>query len=57
MWENPTLGRNDYSNCLPDAVSCLSTILSENRCTLFGIMLFLEHDLVRKPLHTFRDHA
>jgi hypothetical protein len=33
-------------------------IFSENRCTFFGIMLLLvEHDLVRKPLHSFRDHA
>src|SRR5262245_33461310 len=33
-------------------------IFSENRCALFGIMLFLfEHDLFRKPLRTFRDHA
>jgi hypothetical protein len=36
----------------------LSMILSENRRPLFGIMLVsLEHDLVRKPVPTFRDHA
>src|SRR5262245_41913563 len=35
-----------------------SMILSENRYPLFGIMLLLvEHDLVRKPVSTFRDHA
>src|SRR5262245_20577901 len=45
---------------------CWSMILSENRCPpriksgagFFGIMLLLvEHDLVRKPVPTFRDHA
>ena len=31
---------------------------AENRCPLFGIMLYpLEHDLFRKPVPTFRDHA
>jgi ADP-ribose pyrophosphatase YjhB (NUDIX family) len=31
-------------------------VATESRFTLFGIML-LGHDLFRKPLHTFRDHA
>ena len=35
----------------------LCVILSENRCPLFGITLFLVRDLVRKPVPTFRDHA
>ena len=32
-------------------------IFSENRFPLFGIMLFPAHDLFRKPVPTFRDHA
>src|SRR5882724_11271438 len=52
---------------------CLSMIFSENRNPLFGIMLtpahrrarmttaretpLLSHDLSRKPVPTFRDHA
>src|SRR4029450_8979380 len=33
-------------------------ILSKTRYPLFGVMLLLlEHDLVRKPVSTFRDHA
>ena len=36
----PALDRDDFSsNRHPDLVSCLSMIFSENRCTLFGIML------------------
>ena len=36
----------------------LRMILSENRFPLFGIMRILfAHDLVRKPVPTFRDHA
>jgi hypothetical protein len=42
---------------IPFLAPPLSMIFSENRCTLFGIMLLFEHDLFRKPLHTFRDHA
>jgi hypothetical protein len=35
-----------------------STIFSENRYPLLGIMLFaFEHDLFRKAVATFRDHA
>jgi hypothetical protein len=34
------LERDDFSlNRHPTLASCLSMILSENRCTLFGIML------------------
>jgi hypothetical protein len=34
------LERDDFSlNRHPDLASCLSMIFSENRCTLFGIML------------------
>ncbi len=32
-------------------------ISSENRFPLFGIMGSFAHDLVRKPVPTFRDHA
>jgi hypothetical protein len=36
-----------------------SMIFSQNRFPLFRIMveLFVEHDLFRKPVPTFRDHA
>jgi hypothetical protein len=34
------LKRDDFSsNCHPALASCLSMIFSENRCTLFGIIL------------------
>src|SRR5215510_4214900 len=46
------------SNRHPALAYCWSMIFSENRYPLFGIMLWLlEHDLFRKLVSTFRDHA
>jgi hypothetical protein len=35
----------------------LRMIFSEDRYPLFGIMRIFAHDLFRKPVPTFRDHA
>src|SRR5262249_44785986 len=46
------------NNCGARSNFLLRMILSENRFPLFGIMRILfAHDLVRKPVPTFRDHA
>jgi hypothetical protein len=67
----PPLERCEISsNRHPALAFCLSMIFSDlpspaeacfakagNRLPLFGIMLLSEHDLFRKPVTTFRDHA
>src|SRR5262245_26518358 len=44
-------------NAFSGSGACLRMILSENRYPLFGIRRLFAHDLVRKPVPTFRDQA